>query len=105
MFTLSDEEKNRATKGRNQLYKNLIFLNNACSITTKGETYRRTGRFFSLNKTQWFFDNSYDDKILGQYFVVNVKHRFSKERYETELLGVKPYTFTDINVEREKIIE
>ena len=45
LFTLSDDEKNRAIKGRNQLYKNLIFLNNACTIKCKGETHRRSGRF------------------------------------------------------------
>ena len=60
---------------------------------------------FSLNRNNFFFNNDYDNKILGQYFVVNVKHRLTGERYETEMLGVKPYRFEDVDIERKKIIE
>lgn len=105
LFTLSDEDKARAIKGRNQLYKNLIFLNNTCSVTCKGETHRRSGRFFSIDRNTAYFNNDFDNKILGQYFIVNVQHRLIGERYETEMLGVKPYRFEDVDYEREKIIE
>lgn len=105
MYTLSNDEKVRAVKGRNQLYKNLIFLNNACSLELKGETHRRSGRFFSLDRQGFYFDNEFDEKVLGQYFVVNVKHVFDGETYKNEVLGVKPYRYAEPAFELKKIIE
>lgn len=105
MYTLSNDEKVRAVKGRNQLYKNLIFLNNACSLELKGETHRRSGRFFSLDRQGFYFDNEFDEKVLGQYFIVNVKHIFDGETYKNEVLGVKPYRYAEPAFEVKKIIE
>lgn len=105
LFTLNNDAKIRAVKGRNQLYKNLIFLNNACTISVKGDTHRRSGRFFSLDRTDNYFDNEFDQKILGQYFVVNVKHVISKETYKTEMLGVKPYRFSKREIEKKEVQE
>jgi len=105
MYELSNDEKIRQGKGRNVIYKNLIFLNNACSLTIKGETHRRCGRFFSLDRKERYFSNDYDEKILGQYFVVNVKHIFDGESYTNEVLGVKPYRFAEPEIELEKIIK
>lgn len=105
LFTLSDEQKSRAIKGRNQLYKNLIFLNNACSLSVKGDTHRRTGRFFSIDRVDTYFDNEFDEKVLGQYLTVNVKHIFEKETYRNEMLGVKPYRYSQPNFERKKIVK
>lgn len=105
LFTLDQEEKTRAIKGRNQLFKNLIFLNNAVSLNVKGDTHRRTGRFFSLDRKDPYFPNEFDDKILGQYFIVNVKHIISKETYSNEMLGVKPYRFKSPDFEQDKVHE
>lgn len=105
LFTLSNDEKVRAVRGRNQLYKNLIFLNNACNIDVKGDTHRRSGRFFSVDRVDTYYDNEYDDKMLGQYFVVNVKHIFEKDTYKNSILGVKPYRFKEPVFELKKIIE
>lgn len=105
LYTLSNDEKIRAVKGRNQLYKNLIFLNNACSLDIKGETHRRAGRFFSLDRQGFYFDNEFDEKVLGQYLVVNVKHIFDGETYKNEILGVKPYRYAEPEFEVKKIIE
>jgi len=105
MFTLDNEQKRRAIKGRNQLYKNLIFLNNAVSLSIKGDTHRRTGRFFSIDRKDPYFNNEFDEKILGQYFIVSVKHIISKETYSNEIMGVKPYRFKRPNFEKEKVSE
>ena len=105
LYTLSNDEKIRTVKGRNQLYKNLIFLNNACSLDIKGETHRRSGRFFSLDRQGFYFDNEFDEKVLGQYLVVNVKHIFDGETYKNEILGVKPYRYAEPEFEVKKIIE
>lgn len=105
LFTLDQDEKARAIKGRNQLFKNLIFLNNAVSLNVKGDTHRRTGRFFSIDRKDPYFPNEYDDKILGQYFIVNVKHVISKETYSNEMLGVKPYRYKPPAFEKDKVHE
>ena len=105
MYTLNIDQKLRAIRGRNQLYRNLIFLNQACALTVKGDTYRRSGRFFSLDRKQTYFDNEFDQKILGQYLVVNTKHIFDGETYKNEILGVKPYRFAKPELEQEKIAE
>lgn len=105
LFSLNNEEKVRAVKGRNQLYKNLIFLNNACTIDVKGDTHRRSGRFFSIDRVDTYYDNEYDEKMLGQYFNINVKHIFDKDTYRNEIIGVKPYRFNEPEFELEKIIE
>lgn len=64
-----------------------------------------SGRFFSLDRTDNYFDNEFDQKILGQYFVVNVKHVITNETYKTEMLGVKPYRFTKREIEKKEVQE
>ena len=105
IFTLTNDDKGRLIKGRNQLYKNLIFLNNACSVTMKGNTHRRTGRFFSIDRKDKYFENDYDNKVLGQYFIVNAVHRFKDETYTNDLLGVKPYRFAKLALEQKNVIK
>ena len=105
VFCLDNDEKVRLGMGRNNLYKNLIFLNNACHLSIKGDTHRRSGRFFSIDRKEPYFDNELDEKMLGQYFVISVKHIFEDESYKNELVGVKPYRFSKPKFEVQKIIK
>ena len=102
---LDNDEKIRQASGRNILYKNLIFLNHACSLNVKGDTHRRTGRFFSLDRKDTYFENELDEKMLGQYFTVNVKHIFEQDKYRNEMVGVKPYRTAAPSIEPKKIIK
>lgn len=105
MYCLDNDEKIRQASGRNILYKNLIFLNHATSLNVKGDTHRRTGRFFSLDRKDTYFENELDEKMLGQYFTVNVKHIFEQDKYRNELIGVKPYRTAAPEFEPKKIIK
>ena len=60
---------------------------------------------FSIDRRDKYFENDYDNKVLGQYFIVNVKHRFSEETYTNEILGVKPYRFAKLTLEQKNVIK
>ena len=52
-----------------------------------------------------FLDNTYNDKIDGQYFTVNVIHRIYNNEYTNHIIGVKPYNYDYTSVNDKKIAE
>jgi len=70
-------------------------LNNALTFRVKGATYREAGRFISIDRNNSLPDAVFDNKMLGIYLIVNVKHIFNGGDYFNDILCVKTYNFKD----------
>ena len=93
-FSINDKEPDqRLGPGRNEILKNMIFLNNAIELELKGLTFRSAGKFFSFDRKQGVQNSKYDDKVMGTYFAVQVNHIFSKDGYSNNIVGIKTYMF------------
>jgi len=90
-----ESKEQRLYKGRNDFLKNALFLNNTLNFTCPGLTFRQAGRFISVDRQTSIPESKFDNKLLGIYFVVNVRHVFRNSSYKNEITCVKPYIFND----------
>lgn len=95
-FTVLNDPNQRLTLGRNRTIKNLIFHNNSIMFRVPGSTHREAGKFIGIDRNGNFETTDFDNKILGIYFVLEVKHIFNGDSYENELRCVKTYNISDL---------
>ena len=93
----SGENPNTIASGRNRTLLNAFLLGNAIQFNAEGESSRRAGVWISLDRTNEYIDNEYDEKVLGQYFVTKVIHRIDQHGYSNSIVGVKPYLYKHLN--------
>lgn len=84
----------KQSEGLNKLLKSSIITNLAAEITLKGQLFRRSGKFISIDREGQYVDNLFDKKFLGIYFILNVDHLFINDTtYLNKILAVKTYIF------------
>ena len=91
-------ENDNILKGEsiNKLLKSSLITNLGAEITLKGQMFRKTGNFISIDRNNFYVENIFDDKFLGIYFILNVEHNFIEDtKYENKILAVKTYIFRD----------
>jgi hypothetical protein len=71
-------------------------MNNTISFTVPGSTHRQAGRFIGVTRDGAYPYSDFDNKILGIYFVVEVKHNFTGSDYFNELRCVKTYSYDNL---------
>ena len=92
-----DNENIRLTQGINKLLKSAFLTNIGVEIFLKGQTFRKSGRFFTLDRAENYPDNVLDKKMLGTYLILNVEHIYNGDNtYFNKVIGVKTYTFEDL---------
>ena len=92
-----EDEFIRKSSGINKLLKNLLLTNIGVELTLKGQMFRKAGNFFTLDRSETYVENNFDDKLLGIYFIVEVKHIFNDDNtYNNKIFAVKTYNFKDL---------
>lgn len=86
----------RLSSGRNKCLFNTVFMNNTILFTVPGSTHRQAGRFIGVTRDGAYPYSDFDNKILGIYFVVEVKHNFTGSDYFNELRCVKTYSYDNL---------
>ncbi len=90
-------ENVRTSKGLNKLLKNTIMSNLGVEITLKGQMFRKSGKFISIDRDSNDPKNKFDDRFLGTYFIINVDHTFIKDdMYINRIFAVKTYYFDNL---------
>ena len=95
LFTSKASKVGESLAGRNKTLMAAIFTGNSINFNVKGFPSRQAGRFISIDRDNAYSDNSFDDKLLGQYLTTSVTHTINAQGYNNEILAVKPYTFKD----------
>ena len=84
----------RRTYGINKLLKNALITNMGVELTVKGQLFRTSGKFFSLDRAGDYIENDFDNKLLGIYFIVDVQHVFiSDTEFYNKIIGIKTYHY------------
>jgi len=97
VFTIVQKEADqRLSTGRNKALFSNIFLNNTILFRVPGSTHRQAGRFIGVNREGAQPYSDFDSKLLGVYFVTEVKHVFEGNEYFNELRCVKTYSFDNL---------
>lgn len=96
IFSTSDKSpEQRLGVGRSTTLSDSIFLNKTLSFRVKGATYRQSGYFISIDRNNSLTDSSFDDKLLGIYLIVEVRHSFTGNTYYNDLICVKTYNYKE----------
>jgi len=91
-FSVVDNDANvRLAWGRNKFMYAGTLTNNLMSFRLKGSTHRQAGRFIGIDRDGAIPDSQFDDKILGVYFIVEVRHVFEGGQYFNDLHCIKTY--------------
>ena len=79
---------------KSQLYNAFIFQNMFLTFTTDGQPYREPGKFINIQKNLQTnnLGSAYERKIIGQWYVTEVKHIITQEgTYKNVFQCVKPF--------------
>lgn len=80
-----------------EVYNALTFYNLQCSFSNIGATNRVAGKFIDIFKTNDQTLKS-DEKILGRWFVTEVRHNFFADTYSNEFFCCKTYVGPESNI-------
>lgn len=79
----------RAISGMYRLLHTGLFQNTCINFTVPGLTLRQAGKFIGIDRPEGSLDNSFDDKLCGQWFVINVTHTITNGAYYNNITAVK----------------
>ena len=90
--------------GINKIMQNALVTNIGVEILVKGQLSRRSGEFISIERSGDYIDNKFDNKFLGIYFMLDVKHEFVNDtEYYNKIVAVKTYHFADPKIKEDLI--
>jgi hypothetical protein len=88
----------RQADGIQKLLKTGVFQNACIHFRCLGSTNREPGRFIAIDRQEGIEDNNFNDKLYGQWFIINVRHIFEGGLYYNEIAAVKLHRFKSLDV-------
>lgn len=90
-----DNPKIRQSAGLQKLLKIGLFQNTCINFRTLGLPFRESGRFIAIDKITGSKTGEHEDKLYGQWFIIDIKHIFEAEIYYNDITAVKIHRFTE----------
>jgi hypothetical protein len=97
LYGSSADVQSRNPDGLHNLLRTGLFQNTCISFTVPGLTMREPGKFIAIDRPEGSMDGSFDDKLCGQWFVINVIHTFSNGAYYNNITAIKIHRFQGIS--------
>ena len=105
IFSLNGNNKVlRQRNGFHNLLYTGLFQNACICFKTYGLTWRESGTFIGIDKTEGSADNDYNNKLYGQWFVVKVDHLFEAGAYINIIYAVKLHRYDTLESKFTNII-
>lgn len=89
VFSFGLTPTDRLANGQNTMLMSSFYLNQCIVFTVKGMTHRTSNRFIGIDRLFGETENDFDNRLLGQWYVINCKHIFIEDRYMNELTCIK----------------
>ena len=93
---LFNDGKSRQILGKGQTLLAGIFLNECMQIRLLGSTHLEVGTFIGIDRLGG--GSKFDMKVCGQWFVINVKHLLTNNKYITDITAIKINTYEDLGI-------
>jgi hypothetical protein len=90
-YSYNSTKLERYPDARNSILKAGLFLNQCLHFTVPGTTLRKCNRFIGLDRLIGAIDADFDEKFLGQWYLVKVEHVFTQNNYINNITAVKPF--------------
>lgn len=78
-----------------------LFLNECISVRLPGSTHRTSGVFVGIDRLSYVNDaqiTRFDNKICGQWFVVNVKHIWKNNKFVNDITAIKVNAYESLKI-------
>jgi len=89
----SDTPEIRAISGLYRLLYTGLFQNTCINFTVPGLTLRQAGKFIAIDRPEGSEENIFDNKLCGQWFVINVVHTITNGAYYNNITAVKIHSY------------
>ena len=99
-FKLPYPLENNIGMVESELNMSLIFYNLQVYFSNMGDTFRKAGKFVDIYKTKKQKLKS-DEKLLGRWFITEIRHVFINDTYFNELYCTKTYVGTTSKIDNE----
>jgi len=90
----SNNPDKRLPDGFQKLLKTGILQNTCINFTVPGLTIRQTGTFIGIDRLYGSDNNVHDNKICGQWFVIDVKHILAAGMYYNTITAIKIHSYS-----------
>jgi hypothetical protein len=100
LYGNKDTPEIRNPDGFHKLLRTGLFQNTAINFTVPGLTMREPGKFIAIDRPEGTPTGdiaSVDDKLCGQWFVINVVHTISNGAYYNNITAVKIHRYQSID--------
>ena len=98
IYSLGYTATERLADSRNEILKSALLLNQCIVFRVKGMSFRTSGKFIGVDREIGATQNEFDNKLCGQWFVINVKHIMVDEAYINEITAVKVHASNPLNI-------
>lgn len=98
VYSLGHSANSRLADSRNEVLKAALLLNQCIVFRVKGMSFRTAGRFIGIDREIGATQNEFDNKLLGQWLIINVKHILVDEAYINEITAVKIHASAPLNI-------
>lgn len=92
----SELPESRIPDGLHRILKTGLFQNTCINFVVPGLSFRKTGMFVGIDRLTGSTENTLDDKLCGQWFVINVQHIISAGMYYNIITAVKIHRFNPV---------
>jgi len=89
VYSFGKTSTDRLANGQNTMLMSNLYLNQCIVFTVQGMTHRTSNNFIGIDRIFGETENDFDNRLLGQWYVINCKHIFIEDRYMNELTCVK----------------
>ena len=91
-----DVPESRIPDGLHKILKTGLFQNTCINFVVPGLSFRKAGMFIGIDRLTGSMENTLDDKLCGQWFVINVQHIISAGMYYNVVTAVKIHRFNPV---------
>jgi hypothetical protein len=99
VYSFGKTGTDRLANGQNTILMSSLFLNQCIVFTVQGMTHRTANRFIGIDRIFGETENDFDNRLLGQWYVINCKHIFIEDRYVNEMTCVKVHSCDTRNLD------
>jgi hypothetical protein len=97
-YSFGPDKISRFAESRNLILFSALFYNTSISFTAPGSSQRQANTFISVEGSKSSIRNEFQNKLLGQWFVYNVTHRFTETNYSNTINAVRLHANDSMNI-------
>jgi len=98
VYSYSPDKVSQLAEGRNFLLASALYYNTSVSFTTLGVPIREANTFISIEKGQGGVIDEFFNKLLGQWLICNVVHRFTQGNYINDVTALRVHANDNIDI-------